>query len=643
MYKEIDLKFIEFISPKEKTFLLDLRKKNNFICTSQLLDLAIALQSFLVEKFNISNEFESIKAQIIAKKNIFFHRQNFIQRLVLKNYKEYKEEAFQIQYSDEEFCVLLEKNGYTQNLQNYAAWAIFSDSGKKIYKNSKLFNPPHKISINKLFDFEVSNNNFSMETSIIRNDFNLFTKPPKVTEVAVELNYCLYCHERHKDSCRTGFKKTESQLPNGCPLDQKISEMNFLAQTGDILAAIAIAMIDNPFLLLTGNRICNDCIKGCIFQDQTAVDVPLIESGLVDMLLKLPYGFEIYYLLTDWNPLKFDYIPLKPNGKKVLVCGLGPAGIALSYYMLRKGYTVEAIDAMEIKDLNINPATKIINFKQQIELPLEQRSDLGFGGVMEHGITARWNKNFLTAMHIILKRNLRFSAKGNILFGRDIDLVKVQKQNFCFIGLCSGSGNSNMPAYLNPLPLGVINSKDFLLAVNLQTLDFDSIKSPVVILGSGLTAVDCSTEAMACLKKTNQKADVKIVSRGGLINSQAYKINHQEIASAMQNGIIWLQDFVAEKFVTDNGHVTGILDNNNQLLQAKTIIIAIGTKTNIINGIESYDILDAKKNPFYIIENKNIKVGIFGDLHPLYKGSVVKALASAKDYYNFINLNVLKH
>ena len=53
----------------------------------------------------------------------------------------------------------------------------------------------------------------------------------------------------------------------------------------------------------TGHRICNDCMKGCIFQKQEPVNIPQIETGVLTDVLELPYGFEIYGLLTRWNPL----------------------------------------------------------------------------------------------------------------------------------------------------------------------------------------------------------------------------------------------------------------------------------------------------------------------------------------------------
>ncbi len=54
----------------------------------------------------------------------------------------------------------------------------------------------------------------------------------------------------------------------------------------------------------TGHRICNDCMKSCIYQKQDPVNIPQAETRTLKDVLELPWGFEIYSLLTRWNPLE---------------------------------------------------------------------------------------------------------------------------------------------------------------------------------------------------------------------------------------------------------------------------------------------------------------------------------------------------
>jgi len=124
----------------------------------------------------------------------------------------------------------------------------------------------------------------------------------------------------------------------GCPLDEKISEMIRLHRDGHPIGALAVIMIDNPMLAGTGHRICNDCMKSCIFQKQDPVDIPQIETGILSEVAAVPYGFEVLSLLTRWNPLnRRRPFPLRYNGKNVLVVGMGPAGYTLAHHLLNEG------------------------------------------------------------------------------------------------------------------------------------------------------------------------------------------------------------------------------------------------------------------------------------------------------------------
>jgi len=93
----------------------------------------------------------------------------------------------------------------------------------------------------------------------------------------------------------------------------------------------------------TGHRICNDCMKSCIYQKQEPVNIPQIETGVLTDVLALPWGVEIYGLLTRWNPLNVRRpFALPYNGKNVLVVGLGPAGYTLAHYLVNEGFGVVA-------------------------------------------------------------------------------------------------------------------------------------------------------------------------------------------------------------------------------------------------------------------------------------------------------------
>ena len=69
-------------------------------------------------------------------------------------------------------------------------------------------------------------------------------------------------------------------------------------------------------------------------------------------VLGMRWGFEIYGLLTRWNPLnRARPFALPYIGKNVLVVGLGPAGYTLSHHLLNDGFGVVGIDGLKVEPL----------------------------------------------------------------------------------------------------------------------------------------------------------------------------------------------------------------------------------------------------------------------------------------------------
>ena len=193
-----------------------------------------------------------------------------------------------------------------------------------------------------------------------REGFALTDRGTDLTGALDQANYCIWCHNQGKDSCSTGLREKDGAFKKtvfgvtlaGCPLEEKISEMNLVKARGNAVGALAIVTVDNPLCAATGHRICNDCMKACIYQRQDPVDIPQIETRTLKDVLGLPWGFEIYSLLTRWNPLNIRRpLPKPATGRKVLVVGLGPAGFTLAHHLVNDGHFVAAVDGLKIEPL----------------------------------------------------------------------------------------------------------------------------------------------------------------------------------------------------------------------------------------------------------------------------------------------------
>ncbi|MBV9552574.1 MAG: FAD-dependent oxidoreductase, partial [Alphaproteobacteria bacterium] len=410
----------------------------------------------------------------------------------------------------------------------YAAWATLAPAGQELHRRGVLFKVPHRVDMQHLVPVETIERDGVTMLRLPEHDWRArdgFALTDAGTDLAGALdhaNYCIWCHNQGKDSCSTGLKEKDGGFRKsifgvtlaGCPLDEKISEMNLVQSRGHTVGALAIVAVDNPLCAATGHRICNDCMKACIYQRQDPVDIPQVETRTLKDVLALPWGFEIYGLLTRWNPLNLRRpLPKPPSGYKVLAVGLGPAGFTLAHHLINDGHFVAAIDGLKIEPLppEISGVTALgerVPFQPIRDITslyerLDARTMAGFGGVAEYGITVRWDKNFLKLVRLLLERRRQFAMYGGVRFGGTLTIDNAFALGFDHIALCAGAGRPTVIPMENGLALGVRQASDFLMALQLTgAAKTDSIANltvrlPVVVVGGGLTAIDTATEALA--------------------------------------------------------------------------------------------------------------------------------------------------
>ncbi|HUR27745.1 MAG TPA: FAD-dependent oxidoreductase, partial [Planctomycetota bacterium] len=414
--------------------------------------------------------------------------------------------------------------------QRYAAWAATTAEGRARHKAGVLFKVPLKLDMQKLVPLDTSTEE-GFERHTIgghhlrrREGFALTDAGTDLVGALDQTNYCIWCHEQGKDSCSKGmkekapaeeFKKSVFGVPlAGCPLEEKISEFQQLKSRGQTLAALAVICVDNPMCAATGHRICNDCMKSCVFQKQEPVNIPQAETRTLKDVLELPWGFEIYSLLTRWNPLNLRRpVPLATSGKKVLVVGLGPAGFTLAHHLMNDGHAIVGIDGLKIEPLPADISGRnargepcafrpIVDVNELYE-PLGTRVNAGFGGVAEYGITVRWDKNFLKLIRLLLERRAEFAMFGGVRFGGTITLDDAWTLGFDHVAVCVGAGKPTVLEIPNGLARGVRAASDFLMALQLtgaakpDSIANMQLRLPALVIGGGLTAIDTATESLA--------------------------------------------------------------------------------------------------------------------------------------------------
>ncbi|MBA8756336.1 FAD-dependent oxidoreductase [Wolbachia pipientis] len=744
--------------PSSQCLTLGSRKQEGRSATwmtdSQLIvDLSYLLDEFIAKLFNVEKEIEELKKKHNDFAVIYKCKRLFVQRYALKKYTNVANiditnklshfltlPTTEKNFAEQVMHWFEDKENHKEEIELAAQYAVWRVKNKQ----SILFSIHKKIDHENLIPFskkEVDKVEVLYSNEVKRRyGFDLTSKKVSLNKALDNAHYCIFCHKQSKDSCSKGlinndntFKQSPLKVElHGCPLEQKISEMNLVKSEGYSIASLAIVMIDNPLCAATGHRICNDCMNSCIYQKQEPVNVPAIETRILDDVLSLPYGFEIYSLLSRWNPLNFQRsLPRENTGKNVLVVGLGPAGFNLAHHLLNDGHNVITIDGLKIEPL-IDNFQLIKDFKHE---KLSERTAGGFGGVAEYGITSRWDKNYLKIIRLLLERREHFALYGGIRFGGTINVDDAFNLGFDHIALALGSGKPRMIKIKNILARGVRMASDFLMSLQLTgALKFDSIanlqvRMPIVVIGAGLTAIDTATEALAyypiqvekfllryeilvdkygkdCVEKdwTEEEREianefishaqlirekqklakkesreikilelmqslggVKVIYRKELKDSPSYRLNSEEVQNALSEGIYFIENLEPVEVVTDkynHAELIKLIDTKSgeiKRIKACSIFIAAGTEPNTViatedkkhfklsngyfthlnsSGKEIDPIFSPKmpnKDRILVYKQGNKTISFFGDLHPSYSGSVVKAMASAKNGYPIIS------
>ncbi len=160
---------------------------------------------------------------------------------------------------------------------------------------------------------------------------------------------------------------------------------------------------------------------------------------------------------------------------------------------------------------------------------------------------------------------------------------------------------------------------------------------------------------------------VKVVYRKELKSSPSYRLNSEEVQNALSEGIYFIENLEPVEFVTGKyNHAESIklIDTKShkvKCIKARSVLIAVGTEPNTViatedrkhfklsngyfahlssSGEEVDPIFSPKmqnKDRILVYKQGSKAISFFGDLHPSYSGSVVKAMASAKNGYPIIS------
>jgi len=787
--RDLDQRFLQALRAQDAglhAMLLEYRQGgiDDPVQVSELLVRAApVLESFVTQLFDIAEELSGLAGQAEAEKRVARFKAEFVQRRA-RRYKGSGQRAFGqidaavrqrvtaagIGTDDYELAVatlavrlLEEPEQDGEAIDELTEWCVAAQEdadGVAAVAGWSSFDLPRQMDYGCLVPLQPVPGDAAARMQAQgpyrqRDGFNLSDPRMDARGVFDQIHYCVWCHDHDGDFCSKGFPKKKNdpdaglkvnplgETLTGCPLGEKISEMHLLKRDGYAIAALAVVMIDNPTVPATGHRICNDCMKSCIYQKKEPVDIPQIETRVLTDVLELTWGVEIYDLLTRWNPLRSSqYLPQAPNGRRVLIAGMGPAGFTMAHYLTMEGCTVVGIEGLKVESLPDSLLREPVRDYSQIHEQLGERVMAGFGGVAEYGITVRWDKNFLRLVYLSLARRDNFQVFGGVRLGGTVTLEDAWELGFDHVCIATGAGLPRVLPMKNSLARGMRQASDFLMALQLtgaareQSLANLQVRLPAVVIGGGLTAIDTATEVQVyyvaqveklhtrharlvelygeqavvgrlceedrgilsemlahagAIRAERERAKaagtepdlvslvrgwggVTVVYRRGLNESPAYLRNHEEVVKAMDEGIYYAEGLEPCGVRLDGfGHVESLVCRRMQSkqgrwlattaeaeLEAKAVFVAAGAFPNTIYereypgtfkldghnflphvggpaGLQAVDVAPHCKapefGPFTSYSGGRHRVSFIGDTHPVFHGSVVKAIASAMRSY----------
>ena len=272
-------------------------------------------------------------------------------------------------------------------------------------------------------------------------------------------NQAARCMDCGVPFCHTGT--LVSGMASGCPIHNLIPEWNDLVYRGLRREALARLQKTNNFPEFTG-RVCPaPCEGSCVLGiNAPPVSIKTIEAALADE------GWEQGWISPE--------PPGARTGKRVVVIGSGPAGLAAAAQLNAAGHGVTVLER-------------------------EDRP----GGLLTYGIpNMKLDKKdvVLRRIELLEQEGVKFVCNAHV--GENVE-AQLLRKDFDAIVLCTGATQPRDLAAPNRKLKGVHFAMEYLTASTKALLDGGPGRSPihaggkhVVVIGGGDTGTDCVATAM---------------------------------------------------------------------------------------------------------------------------------------------------
>ena len=316
-----------------------------------------------------------------------------------------------------------------------------------------------------------------------------------------------------------GYVYTHTDLPireilppcvGSCPLGQQVRDYVQLLAAGKVKEALLVIRQDNPLPGVCGYVCHHPCEQACV---RGGWDDPVS----IRELKRYAVHYEIDHQKEIVGVLKECKKPAQ--GKKVVIVGAGPAGLACAFELVMQGYTITVMDALA------QPGGMLVGAIPPFRLPRY---------IIDHDIG------------IIRSLGVKFIL--SIRIGKDIPLHEIRRKDFDAFVLATGTWKDRALEVAGEDTPGCLKCLDFLNTVNAGGII--NLSGTVLVIGGGNAAIDTARTAL----RTGSKQVIVLYRR----SRQEMPASKEEVEAALHEGV-QIQYLVAPKrVVSKDGKIQGV-------------------------------------------------------------------------------------
>jgi len=295
-----------------------------------------------------------------------------------------------------------------------------------------------------------------------------------------------------------------------CPLGQDVREYVQLLSVGKVQDALLIIRKDNPLPGVCGYVCHHPCEQACVrgsWDDPVAIR----ELKRYAVHYEIDHQEEIIEALKERKH--------SARGKKLVIVGAGPAGLACAFELVMQGYTITVMDALA------QPGGMLVGAIPPFRLPRY---------VIEHDIG------------IIQSLGVEFIPSVRI--GKELTLQEIRRERFDAVVLAIGTWKDIALGIPGEDTSGCLKCLDFLNTVNAGHAI--NLSGTVLVIGGGNAAIDTARTAL----RTGSRQVIVLYRR----SQHEMPASKEEVEAALREGVQIHYQVAPTRIVIKEGKVKGV-------------------------------------------------------------------------------------